>query len=123
MDSNLERSLHRLILANGERVMHKWVHYLDVYERHFRRFVDRKPVVLEIGVAGGGSLRLWQSYLFTIEHFEHHRSLSIHPQVRNVGGDQGERSRKKGGCPRETKRFSPQHGRRWIPVLTRLKVR
>ncbi len=42
--------------------MHKRVHYLDVYERHFRRFVDRKPVVLEIGVAGGGSLRLWQSY-------------------------------------------------------------
>jgi SAM-dependent methyltransferase len=62
MDRTIERSLHRLFLSNGEHRIHKWVHYFDVYERHFRRFVDRKPTVLEIGVAGGGSLRMWKEY-------------------------------------------------------------
>lgn len=57
-----DRSLYRYFLSNGEERIHKWVHYFDVYERHFRRFVDRAPTVFEIGVAGGGSLRMWQNY-------------------------------------------------------------
>lgn len=42
---------------------YKWIHYFDIYEKHFSRFVDKKKVrVLEIGVMGGGSLEMWDYY-------------------------------------------------------------
>lgn len=42
---------------------HKPPFYLPVYERHFARFMDRSPVVLEIGVDDGTSLMLWRQML------------------------------------------------------------
>lgn len=54
--------LHRFFLNNGEYVLHKWCHYFDIYERHFSRFVNEKPTILEIGVFGGGSLNMWKNY-------------------------------------------------------------
>lgn len=42
--------------------MHKWIHYFDIYERHFSRFRNAAPVILEIGVFGGGSLGMWKEY-------------------------------------------------------------
>lgn len=54
--------LHRYFLNNGGKRLHKWVHYFDIYERHFARFRDTEPTVLEIGVAGGGSLAMWKDY-------------------------------------------------------------
>jgi hypothetical protein len=41
----------------------KWWHYLEIYERHLRRFRGQHVTVLEIGVAGGGSLAMWRDYL------------------------------------------------------------
>ena len=38
------------------------MHYFDIYEKHFDRFVNQSPVILEIGVFGGGSLEMWRSY-------------------------------------------------------------
>jgi hypothetical protein len=43
-------------------VMNKWKHYFEIYDRHFARFRDREITLLEIGVAGGGSLDLWRHY-------------------------------------------------------------
>ena len=54
--------LHRYFLNNGENRLHKWLHYFDIYERHFARFRDRPIKMLEIGVHGGGSLRMWRDY-------------------------------------------------------------
>ena len=49
-------------MNNGELRIRKWIHYFDIYERHFRRFKDTQPAILEIGVFGGGSLSMWQDY-------------------------------------------------------------
>lgn len=54
--------LHKYFLNNGGKRLHKWVHYFDIYERHFERFRGTKPTVLEIGVMGGGSLNMWKAY-------------------------------------------------------------
>lgn len=54
--------LHRYFLRNGGKRLHKWMHYFDIYEHHLERFRGRNPVMLEIGVAGGGSLAMWRSY-------------------------------------------------------------
>jgi SAM-dependent methyltransferase len=54
--------LHRYFLENSSKRMHKWTHYFDIYERHFSRFRGLSPVILEIGVFGGGSLAMWKHY-------------------------------------------------------------
>jgi hypothetical protein len=40
----------------------KWQHYLDIYNRHFSRFVGREVHVLEVGIYSGGSLLMWKEY-------------------------------------------------------------
>lgn len=47
---------------NTERLIHKWNHYFQVYDRHFSRFRNKQIVVLEIGISQGGSLRMWKDY-------------------------------------------------------------
>ncbi|GGC97304.1 class I SAM-dependent methyltransferase [Aquisalinus flavus] len=49
-------------LQNKDRPIHKWAHYFDAYERHFRRYVGRPVVVFEIGCGRGGSLQMWKRY-------------------------------------------------------------
>jgi len=41
----------------------KWRHYFDIYDRHLRRFRAQPITLVEIGVAGGGSLAMWREYL------------------------------------------------------------
>ena len=40
----------------------KWVHYFDIYDRHFSRFRGQKVHVVEIGIYSGGSLDMWREY-------------------------------------------------------------
>lgn len=47
---------------NDSRLIDKWNHYFDVYERHFSRFRNKEIVILEIGVSQGGSLQMWKAY-------------------------------------------------------------
>jgi cephalosporin hydroxylase len=54
--------LHRYYLNNGGKKLSKWMHYFDIYERHFEKFRGKNPTVLEIGVFGGGSLAMWKGY-------------------------------------------------------------
>lgn len=41
----------------------KWDSYFPVYERTLARFVGKGITLVEVGVANGGSLVMWQSYL------------------------------------------------------------
>ncbi|MEO0486635.1 MAG: CmcI family methyltransferase [Pseudomonadota bacterium] len=54
--------LHRYFLNNFNKPVSKWVHYFDVYERHFERFRGKPITMLEIGVFDGGSLAMWKWY-------------------------------------------------------------
>lgn len=42
--------------------LHKWLHYLPIYERTLARFRGGPLLLLEIGVDRGGSLRAWKEY-------------------------------------------------------------
>ncbi|MBS0212418.1 MAG: class I SAM-dependent methyltransferase [Proteobacteria bacterium] len=48
--------------ANDGRLIHKWMHYFEVYDRHFARFRGTDVHVLEFGVSQGGSLDMWRDY-------------------------------------------------------------
>ena len=54
--------LHKYFLENADREINKHTHYLSIYEKHFARFVDTSPTILEIGVGGGGALQMWKAY-------------------------------------------------------------
>ena len=43
-------------------MVHKWHHYLPIYEKYFSPYRDVAPKFLEIGVSKGGSLALWRKY-------------------------------------------------------------
>jgi 23S rRNA U2552 (ribose-2'-O)-methylase RlmE/FtsJ len=40
----------------------KWLHYFDIYDRHFSKFKDHDVKLLEIGIYSGGSLDMWRDY-------------------------------------------------------------
>jgi hypothetical protein len=40
----------------------KWTHYLDIYHRHFQKFIGKEVHILEVGVYSGGSLDMWKEY-------------------------------------------------------------
>jgi len=55
-------SLHDLFQNHNGRLVRKWIHYLEVYEKHFERYRGKPITMLEIGVCDGGSLQLWNKY-------------------------------------------------------------
>ena len=48
--------------TNSGRLIFKWLHYFDIYERHFASFRNRDITFLEIGVFHGGSLQMWKQF-------------------------------------------------------------
>jgi predicted O-methyltransferase YrrM len=47
---------------NRGHLIHKWLHYFDIYDRHFAPYRGRPVTVLEFGVFHGGSLQMWKKY-------------------------------------------------------------
>jgi hypothetical protein len=47
---------------NKKLKMDKWHHYFKIYDRHFKHFMNKNPIILEIGVYNGGSLEMWNHY-------------------------------------------------------------
>lgn len=54
--------LAEIFFSGRCRRLHKWPHYLPIYERYFADWRDKSPRFLEIGVFGGGSLDMWREY-------------------------------------------------------------
>jgi len=51
------------IYAGNEGVkVHKWHHYLPLYDRYFSRYRGTPVKFLEIGVNNGGSMQMWRRY-------------------------------------------------------------
>ena len=47
---------------NDGRLIFKWKHYFEIYDRHFARFKGADVNVVEFGVYQGGSLQMWKHY-------------------------------------------------------------
>tara|TARA_R110000824_G_scaffold129779_1_gene291361 strand:+ start:126 stop:794 length:669 start_codon:yes stop_codon:yes gene_type:complete len=54
--------LEKYFKNNTKRIIYKWEHYFNIYDRHFSKFRNKEIVVLEIGVDRGGSLQMWKDY-------------------------------------------------------------
>jgi len=54
--------LRNFFEQNQGRLINKFDHYFDVYERYFSQFRNKKITIVEIGVYQGGSLQMWRNY-------------------------------------------------------------
>lgn len=45
-----------------QRMLTKWMHYFEIYERELTRFRARPITFLEVGIFKGGSIPMWKSY-------------------------------------------------------------
>lgn len=60
--SRPEEDLASWFESHDGRLVQKWMHYFEAYDRHFARFRGTDVVVLEIGVSQGGSIEMWKDY-------------------------------------------------------------
>lgn len=58
-------SVLREIFDNLDLHCGKFTHYFDIYEQHFAKYVNKKPVVVEVGICRGGSAEMWKKYFGT----------------------------------------------------------
>lgn len=56
------KDLTTYILTNKGKGINKWLHYPQIYEKHFSSFVGKKVLMFEIGIDKGGSLQMWKDY-------------------------------------------------------------
>jgi hypothetical protein len=87
--------LERYFQHNPGRMIHKWLHYFEVYDRYFSRFRHRPVTLVEIGVYQGGSLQMWKDYfgpeamIWGVDVNPLCRQFE-EPRVQIVIGDQGD---------------------------------
>ncbi len=62
----------------------KWRHYFEIYERHLAGFRGRPVTMVEIGVFGGGSMRMWREYLGPDSHIY---GVDIDPACKQLEGE------------------------------------
>ena len=55
-------SVWRDFMTHEGYPMDKWAHYFPIYDRHFSWYANKSVTFLEIGVARGGSLQMWQRF-------------------------------------------------------------
>jgi hypothetical protein len=88
--------LRRYFRRNSGRLIHKWMHYFDIYDRHFSAYRFKPVTVVEFGVSHGGSLQMWKKYFGRSARII---GVDIDPRCAALGGpgieivigDQGDR--------------------------------
>jgi cephalosporin hydroxylase len=78
-----DNPLEQYFRSNKKRLIHKWVHYFDIYHRHFERFRGKPVTVLEFGVSQGGSLQMWRHYFGRKARIY---GVDIDPRCADLGG-------------------------------------
>src|SRR5437868_5521713 len=54
--------LEKFFINNKNTQIHKWLHYFEIYDRHFSPLRGKDVNILEIGVFQGGSMAMWVDY-------------------------------------------------------------
>ena len=79
--------LEKYFANNTERLLQKWKHYFDIYDRHFSRFRGTDVHVVEFGVSHGGSLQMWKDYFGPNSRIF---GIDINPHCKDLEEDQVE---------------------------------
>lgn len=79
-----ENTLRDLFYQHGGRLIHKWDHYFEIYEKYFSKYRGQKLNILEIGISHGGSIQLWKKYFGDQVHIY---AIDINPQCRQFADE------------------------------------
>jgi hypothetical protein len=88
--------LEKYFTENTGRLIHKWKHYFEIYDRHFSRFRGTDVHIVEFGVSQGGSLQMWKEYfgpnckIFGVDINPHCKKIE-EEQIQIYIGDQEDR--------------------------------
>jgi cephalosporin hydroxylase len=88
--------LERYFYDNKGRLIHKWLHYFDIYDRHVSPYRGKPVTVVEFGVSHGGSLQMWKKYFgrkarIVGVDINPECARFVEPQIEVVIGDQEDR--------------------------------
>ena len=89
--------LEKYFEKNTGRLIHKWKHYFEIYDRHFSRFRGTDVQIVEFGGFQGGSLQMWKDYfgpkckIIGVDINPHCKDLE-EDQIEIIIGDQEDRS-------------------------------
>jgi hypothetical protein len=89
--------LEKHFMENTGRLIDKWHHYFEIYDRHFSRFRGIDVNIVEFGVYQGGSLQMWKQYfgpkakIYGIDINPHCKNLE-EEQIEILIGDQDNRT-------------------------------
>lgn len=79
-----ENRLRKIFYSHEGKMIHKWDHYFDVYEKYFSKYVGEQINILEIGISHGGSLQLWKKYFGDKVNIF---AIDINPQCKKLEED------------------------------------
>lgn len=71
--------------SNTKRVINKWLHYFEIYDRYFNKYRNKEVTILEIGVNKGGSLQMWKDYFGPKAKIY---GVDVNPQCKTLEEDQ-----------------------------------
>ncbi len=77
--------LEKYFTTNEGKLISKWQHYFDIYDRHFSRFRGTDVHIVEFGVYQGGSLQMWKDYFGPKAKIY---GVDINPNCKEFEGDQ-----------------------------------
>jgi Methyltransferase domain len=83
--TQIDNPLEVYFRANQGRLIHKWMHYFDIYDRHFSPYRGKAVNVVEFGVSHGGSLEMWRDYFGWDARIT---GVDLDPRCAKLGGDQ-----------------------------------
>ena len=69
---------------NG-KLIHKWNHYIEVYDLYFNKYRGNEINILEIGVSQGGSLEMWKKYFGKKVHIY---GIDVNPRCKELEDEQ-----------------------------------
>lgn len=57
-----DNPLKQYFVKNQRNLIHKWLHYFEIYHHYFAKYRDKEVTIVEFGVFHGGSLQMWKHY-------------------------------------------------------------
>lgn len=78
-------TLRDIFYQHKGRLIHKWDHYFEIYERYFSAYKGKEISMLEIGISHGGSIELWKKYLGDKIHIY---AIDVNPECKKFEDDQ-----------------------------------
>lgn len=78
-------SLREIFDQLNGKLIHKWNHYIEIYDLYFNKYRGKEVHILEIGVSQGGSLELWKKYFGEKMHLY---GVDINPRCKELEDEQ-----------------------------------